>query len=47
MKEAGVKPSMEVFNPGNLREVKNLIEKVWLRSPITWNLSLATAGMAE
>ena len=27
MKEAGVKPSMEVFNFGNLREVSNLINK--------------------
>lgn len=33
MKEAGVKPSMEVFNPGNLREVRNLIEKGFLDKP--------------
>ena len=33
MKEAGVKPSMEVFNPSHLREVKNLIEKGLVEKP--------------
>ena len=33
IKEAGVKASMEVFNPGNLREVRNLIEKGLVDKP--------------
>jgi 3-keto-5-aminohexanoate cleavage enzyme len=33
MKEAGVKPSMEVFNPSHFREVKNLIAKGLVEKP--------------
>jgi len=33
MKEAGVKAAMEVFNPGNLREVRNLIQKRLVEKP--------------
>jgi 3-keto-5-aminohexanoate cleavage enzyme len=33
MKEAGVKAAMEVFNPGNLREVRNLIAKGLVEKP--------------
>lgn len=33
MKEAGVKPSMEVFNPSHFREVNNLIAKGLVEKP--------------
>ncbi len=33
IKDAGVKAAMEVFNPGNLREVRNLIEKGLVAKP--------------
>jgi len=33
MKDAGIKPSMEVFNLSNLREVKNLIAKGLVEKP--------------
>ncbi len=33
MKDAGVKPCMEVFNPANFREVKNLIAKGIVEKP--------------
>ncbi len=33
IKDAGVKACMEVFNPGNLREVKNLIDKGLVEKP--------------
>ncbi len=43
MKETGVKPEMEVYNPSMLRDVKNLVDKGLLEKPYYVNLIFGMA----
>jgi 3-keto-5-aminohexanoate cleavage enzyme len=42
MREAGVKPEMEVFDLGHIRQAKDLVERAFVQSPPYFQLCLGT-----